>query len=84
MPGGTRRNLQYLMPRMHFDPCVADVDQLLLSDAQTSGGLLFAVEPSVCNDLLLALEQAQVRAALIGEITELPAGRVQVVTDSSI
>jgi selenide,water dikinase len=81
IPGGTRRNHQYLLPRIDFDARVDEVDQLLLCDAQTSGGLLFAVEPAASNDLLLALEQAKVTAALIGEITHGPTGRIRVVQD---
>jgi selenide,water dikinase len=43
MPGGSRRNLEWVMP--HTDTgTVADDDLLLLADAQTSGGLLVAGE----------------------------------------
>lgn len=41
--GGTRRNLEWVRP--HLDPGGADeLEQLLLADAQTSGGLLVAGE----------------------------------------
>jgi selenide, water dikinase len=43
MPGGSRRNLEWVLP--HTDPgAVSDEDLLLLADAQTSGGLLVAGE----------------------------------------
>ena len=43
MPGGTRRNLQWVRP--HTDAgAVGEDDLLLLADAQTSGGLLVAGE----------------------------------------
>ena len=43
MPGGTRRNLDWVAP--HADLRAADEeDLLLLADAQTSGGLLIAGE----------------------------------------
>jgi selenide,water dikinase len=43
MPGGTRRNLDWVMP--HLDPGSYDeAELLLLADAQTSGGLLLAGE----------------------------------------
>ncbi|HTS95929.1 MAG TPA: selenide, water dikinase SelD [Streptosporangiaceae bacterium] len=43
MPGGSRRNLDWVLP--HTDTgAVGDEDLLLLADAQTSGGLLVAGE----------------------------------------
>jgi selenide,water dikinase len=43
MPGGSRRNLDWVLP--HTDPgSVGEEDLLLLADAQTSGGLLVAGE----------------------------------------
>lgn len=41
--GGTRRNLAWVEPVTDFGP-TAEVDRLLLADAQTSGGLLLAGE----------------------------------------
>ena len=43
MPGGSRRNLEWVLP--HTDAgAVGEDDLLLLADAQTSGGLLVAGE----------------------------------------
>jgi selenide,water dikinase len=43
MPGGSRRNLEWVLP--HTDTGgAAEEDLLLLADAQTSGGLLVAGE----------------------------------------
>jgi selenide,water dikinase len=43
MPGGSRRNLDWVLP--HTDTgAVGEEDLLLLADAQTSGGLLVAGE----------------------------------------
>ena len=42
LPGGTRRNLDWVRP--HLDSSVTDDELLLLADAQTSGGLLIAGE----------------------------------------
>ena len=43
VPGGSRRNLDWVAPRANFDG-ITDDDLLLLADAQTSGGLLVAGE----------------------------------------
>jgi selenide,water dikinase len=42
VPGGSRRNLDWVRP--HLDPHVAEDELVLLADAQTSGGLLVAGE----------------------------------------
>ncbi len=43
VPGGTRRNLDWVTPETDFG-AVAEDDRLLLADAQTSGGLLLVGE----------------------------------------
>ncbi|GAA2157571.1 selenophosphate synthase [Humibacillus xanthopallidus] len=42
VPGGSRRNLDWVRP--HLEAAVSDEDLILLADAQTSGGLLVAGE----------------------------------------
>lgn len=42
--GGTRRNLDWVRPHTSWGPGVAELERLLLADAQTSGGLLVAGE----------------------------------------
>ena len=44
VPGGTRRNLDWVRPHLHAGSDVSDEDLLLLADAQTSGGLLVVGE----------------------------------------
>jgi selenide,water dikinase len=42
VPGGSRRNLEWVRP--HLDASVGEEELVLLADAQTSGGLLIAGE----------------------------------------
>ena len=71
MPGGSRRNLESVGPIVSFAPSLTDVDQLLLADAQTSGGLLIAVAPDRQEELLGLLREAKTLAAsVVGEITD--------------
>src|SRR5699024_9181404 len=42
IPGGSRRNLDWV--RAHLDSAVSEEEEILLADAQTSGGLLVAGE----------------------------------------
>jgi len=75
-PGGTRRNLAHVQPHVHWDG-LDEVEQLVLADAQTSGGLLIAVAPERAAALAEALTARGVLAAEIGEVTG-EAGRVRV------
>ena len=45
VPGGTRRNAAYVAANVDYGSTVSEAEQLLLNDAQTSGGLLLAVAP---------------------------------------
>ena len=55
-------------------------DQLLVSDPQTSGGLLMAVPPERLSDLLKSLERRGVTTrAVIGEVVARTGASVEVV-----
>jgi selenide, water dikinase len=77
-PGGTHRNLDSVRDFVSFGDLPAS-EQLLLADAQTSGGLLIAVEPAKLDRLLAALRaRGTPVAARIGRLVAQPAGRIQV------
>lgn len=78
-PGGTRRNLADLAANLDFDAGVDDVTRLLLADAQTSGGLLMAVEAERAGALLERLDEAGVTATTVGRVVAGRAGLVHVV-----
>jgi len=79
-PGGTRRNLQYAAPNAHFAARIGELEQLLLADAQTSGGLLIAVPENRLPRLLDELDARRVATgAAIGAIVNSEvAGRIEV------
>jgi selenide,water dikinase len=67
--GGTRRNLADAQTIATFSPDVSPVDQLLLCDAQTSGGLLISVPADRADALVKALREAgTLAAAIIGDV----------------
>lgn len=69
VPGGTRANYrQALAGGVKFEG-VSSAMQLVLCDAQTSGGLLIAVDRDDASRLEDALHRGGVMAAPIGEIT---------------
>jgi selenide,water dikinase len=78
IPGGTRRNKESLDRVVNYHDAIDEIDRLLLCDAQTSGGLLFAVDPSKFEDMLSGLAEAGVSAAAIGKLIAEPEGRIEV------
>jgi selenide,water dikinase len=82
VPGGTQRNLTSVSRSTDF----GDVDetmQLVLADAQTSGGLLVAVDAPLEKAFRQALADEDVDGVTIGHITERdfshgPSGRIVV------
>jgi selenide,water dikinase len=78
MPAGSRRNLEYAAPHTRFRDDVAEVDRLILSDAQTSGGLLIAVPPELESHLIRELERNNAPArAVIGELVPGEPGSIE-------
>ena len=79
-PGGTHRNLQSVAESAQWHPDLSEQEQLLLCDAQTSGGLLIAVAVEKQDELLAELKSNGVAdAVVVGRITEGPVGQIQVV-----
>ena len=79
IPGGSRKNLDYVTAVSHFDDAVKPDTRLVLADAQTSGGLLLAVPHENEAALLAALEAHGTPArAVIGEMVAGDAGQLHV------
>lgn len=78
VPGGTLANHAYLAQFVDWDPEISEEAQLVLCDAQTSGGILIAVPPEKVEALCAALEESHTLAAAIGEVTTGAAGRIRV------
>lgn len=79
IPGGTRRNVASLAGAVTFAAGIAEVDRILLADAQTSGGLLIAVAADRLDALVGALErEATPAAAVIGRVVPGPAGHIAI------
>jgi selenide,water dikinase len=78
-PGGTRANAKFLAEWVEFSPDVSQDEQLLLCDAQTSGGLLAAVPEAQAEGVALALAEAGTLAsAVVGRITGPGGGKIRV------
>ena len=78
-PGGTQRNLTAVADTVCWSPELTANQQLLLSDAQTSGGLLISLPQDKVPDLLAELKTKGVPvAAVIGEVVEGQPSRIEV------
>ena len=76
-PGGTHANWRFLADWVTYDAAISKEEQLLLCDAQTSGGLLACVPADRADAVLASLRAAGVAAAaIIGRIDAAGEGRI--------
>lgn len=69
-PGGTYDNRLYFGSNVHFDPSLDEPAQLLLFDAQTSGGLLLSVPPSKLEGLQVHAAELDQPLWVIGDVVQ--------------
>lgn len=69
IPAGAYRNRDYFGPKTELEELPLEITDLLF-DPQTSGGLLFALEPSQADILISRLHDAGLTGAIIGCMTE--------------
>ncbi len=80
VPGGTKANLAFLAEAVDFAEEITEDQQLVLADAQTSGGLLISVAEAKAEDLTAELKEAGALAAAdVGEMVVGEPGRIEVV-----
>ena len=79
VPGGLKANREFAECLVSYEDQVPEEIRTLLYDPQTAGGLLIAVAANDCDSLLRALQQAQVPAALIGEVLEARKPTIEIV-----
>jgi selenide,water dikinase len=70
--------LEYANVVTRFDEAIDKATQLVLADAQTSGGLLLFLPRANATDAVTAMADQGVAAAIIGEIASKGDARIQV------
>lgn len=71
VPGATYRNLDYVKELVHFAPSVDMVHQTICLDAQTSGGMFFAIDAEWAEQALRDLIELGVTdSSIIGDVTD--------------
>jgi selenophosphate synthase len=78
VPGGTLSNLKFTKERADWSEGITEEDKLILSDAQTSGGLLISLPKQQEEKLLQALTTRGISGTVIGEIIEDKRCRIRV------
>ena len=79
VPGGTARNLEAATLTTEYGSSVTESNRILLSDAQTSGGLLLAVAPERLAQLLADLRhEATPAASVVGRLVDGAVGSIRV------
>ncbi len=69
IPGGTKRNLDHVIPNVNFSKNISQEQKYLLADAQTSGGLLISVPKDKAEDLqYLLMENQYLSSSVIGQV----------------
>lgn len=69
-PGGSSDNRLFYGPQVRFAPEIDESLQMLLFDAQTSGGLLLGVPPQALSGFLARAAALQQPAWVVGEVFE--------------
>ena len=70
-PGGTLSNKQSLEEHITFDDSIYNDEQILLYDAQTSGGLLISVSSNRAEQLISEMIKNNIDAKIIGEVIDI-------------
>jgi selenide,water dikinase len=78
-PGGTHSNWRFLADWVVYDAALTKEDQLLLCDAQTSGGLLASLPAAQASGLVEALKKKGIAGSIIGAIDSGGDGKIRVV-----
>jgi len=79
VPGGTLANQDYVKPYVNWNDKISDIDQIILCDAQTSGGLILVLPQNQQESLLKKLhDQGITDAQVIGAIIEKGNGMIAV------
>ena len=77
VPGGTKSNHTWLRETVTYPETMDELDQWILCDAITSGGLLLSVPEKEGNTLVSRLQDAGVsKARIIGRVTDDYPGKI--------
>jgi len=76
IPGGTRKNQEIYSCSVEKKPDITSEQEIILHDAQTSGGLLLSIKPEQAEKAKeLLFQQGFTSSQIIGKVIKVPSGR---------
>jgi len=69
-PGGSYDNRQYFGAHVDFDMTISEIDQMLMFDAQTSGGLLLSVPEDKLSEFVKIAQESNLIIWEVGQVIE--------------
>jgi selenide, water dikinase len=80
IPGGAYRNLDYVLPHIHWKGSAERKDEalIIMADPQTSGGLLAAVSPGKSDKFMSSLKAKNIPGWIVGRITANPGNTITI------
>ena len=76
IPGAAFRNLKYVEEETKFSDNLQFTYRTILADAQTAGGLLLGIKPSMLSVALEKLKEEGAESAIIGEVEQFIGNRL--------
>ena len=76
VPGGTHANADFTDAFVTGRALISNTLWLSLNDPQTSGGLCIALDPAFANRFVEQMQEAELDAWIIGEVTSTDAGKI--------
>ncbi len=70
IPGGSRNNHAYTQPFVQYAERLTEIQQVIINDAQTSGGLLIAIDHTSAEQMKAYLIGENILAVEIGSVIE--------------
>ena len=68
--GGGQKNRNFLGDKIRFESGVSRPMQEILLDPQTSGGMLYSVDPRDVNDIMKELNDLEMQSCVVGEVQD--------------
>jgi selenide,water dikinase len=79
VPGGTRANADFTDAFVKGRALISNALWLSLNDPQTSGGLCIALDPAFVDRFVEQMQEAELNAWIIGEVTSTDTGTINLV-----
>ncbi len=81
--GGERRNLKFVSDILNIEDAVSDPYRRLVSDPQTSGGLIVTIPADKADEYLKMMEQVSEKAWVVGKVERTSKGEINLLVSDN-